>query len=201
MDIDAYIASGCLDRYCLCSCSEEERIAVEEYAAKYPAIRKEIEKIRSAMEAYFMANEVKPAPSVKISLMRSIYRQTAADDTAYPPLINDYKSVDTIADWLSHTVLPVPATEFENLSLIELPSSEQVTNFFVYARDGHEVELHDNFIEYLYVIKGSCTMDFNGEKKAYKAGELITIMPHINHYAVVTSAEPMIALVQRQACA
>ena len=201
MDIDAYIASGILDNYCLGFCSEEEKKAVEQYAASYPAIRVEIEYIRSSMEGYFMANEIKPSPSVKIALMRSIYKQMAADDISYPPLIEEKEAPVIIRSWLAGKDIPKAEDGFENLAIIDLPSTEQVINFIVHARFGHEEEMHDNFIEYLYVIKGSCTMDFAGEKRSYKAGDIISIVPHIIHYATVTSAEPMIALVQRQRCA
>ena len=200
MDIDAYIASGILENYCLGFCSEEEITAVEQYAAIYPAISEEIEKIRSSLEDYFRAGEIKPPPSVKIAVMLSIYKQTAATDESYPPLI-DEKQPAVMAQWLADKNIPKPQGSFENLYIAELPSTNEVTNFFVHAKYGHEEEIHDSFVEYLYVIRGSCTMDFEGEKKSDRKGDIITIMPNVHHTATVTSAEPMIALVQRQECA
>ncbi len=201
MDIDAYIASGVLENYCLGFCSAEENKVIEEYATQYPAIRKEIDKIRYSLEDYFKANEIKPSPLVKISLMKQIYKQTAETDISFPPLIDEASPSPVLAQWVAARNIKRPDTDFENLFVEELPSTGQVTNFFVHARSGHEAEMHENFVEYLYVIKGSCVMDFEGKKIPFKEGELITIMPNIRHIATVTSSEPMIALVQRQACA
>jgi len=201
MDIDAYIASGILDNYCLGFCSEEENKAIEQYAAIHPAIREEIDKIRASMESYFMANEIKPSPSVKVALMRSVYKQVAAEDLYYPPLIDKNETPAALENWLAGKDIPLAEPGFENLFVIDLPSTNQVINFIVYARFGHEEEMHDDFIEYLYVIRGGCIMDFNGVKRSYGAGDIITIMPNVSHHAMVTSAEPMIALVQRQRCA
>ena len=201
MDVDAYIASGILENYCLGFCSEEENTAIEEYAAIYPAIRKEIEKIRSSLEDYFMAKQIKPAASVKITLMQSVYKQIAASDPSYPPLIDQKQPVAIMGKWVEGRDIPQPKPGFENLYVVDLPSTNEVTNFIVFARLGHEEEMHNDLVEYLYVIRGSCIMDFEGEKKSYSQGDIITIMPHIHHAATVTSAEPMIALVQRQVCA
>ena len=201
MDIDAYIASGILENYCLGFYSAEENAVIEANAITYPAIRREIEKIRGTLEDYFMRHEIKPSPSVKISLMRTIYEQTAAKDDSYPPLIDATKKPLELAGWIATKNITAPVTDFENLYEIDLPSTEQVINFFVHARFGHEDEIHDNFVEFLYVIKGACEMDFEGEKKTYGEGDIIQIMPHVRHYATVISKEPMIALVQRQACA
>jgi len=198
MNVDAYIASGILENYCLGFCTEEENTTIELYAITYPAIRKEIEKIRSSPEDYFKANEMMPDPSVKIKLMRAIYRQIAAGDATYPPLIDKEQGPADIAAWLSGMEIPEAETSFENLSVINLPSTIEFINFFAYAKIGQDEEVHEDLIEYLYVVRGSCIMDLNGEKVPYGKGEMISIMPKIRHLAVITSEEPMIALVQRQ---
>ena len=201
MDIDGYIASGILENYCLGICSDEERTTVEQYSTTYPVIRKEIENIRLSLEDYFKAKGIRPAPSVKIAVMQSIYKQIAASDPSYPPLIDGKLPATMMVKWIAAKDIPKPEAGFENLYVADLPSTNEVTNFFVHAKYGHEEEMHEDFIEYLYVIRGSCTMDFDGEKRSYREGDIISIMPHIRHSATVTSNEPMIALVQRQVCA
>ena len=201
MDIDAYISSGALENYCLGFCSEAEKTIIEKYAETYPVIKNEIEKIRVSLEKFILSNKITPSPSVKTRVMLSLYTQMAKSDHAYTPLINEHTDPAILASWVAAKKITVPTEDFENLYITELTSTEQVTNFIVHAKAGHETEMHDNFIEYLYVIKGSCIMNFDGVKRSYKEGEIIHIMPHINHTATVTSSQPMIALVQRQACA
>jgi len=200
MDIDAYIASGILENYCLGFCSPEENTLIEKYAGIYPGIKTEIEKIRASLEEYFIANEIKPSPAVKTAVMLSVYRQVAAENTGYAPLIDDAMDKGILTAWIASIQIDTVTEDFENLFITELPSTSLVTNFIVHAKSGHEAEKHEDFVEYLYVVRGSCIMDFEGELRSYQEGDIIHIKPHINHTATVTSAQPMIALVQRQAC-
>lgn len=201
MDIAAIIASGILENYCLGAGTIEESAIVEKWAAEYPAIRQEIDSINRAFENYFLSNPVKPADSVKYALMKNLYRQQAETDPSFPPLLDEGDHTGQLVTWLSGKFPPTPQEDYENLFVSELPSTPAITNFFVYAKKGHDEEMHVDFKEYLYIIAGSCTMDFNGTVRSYRAGELISILPHVPHTAVVTSGVPMIALVQRQACA
>lgn len=201
MDIEAYIKSGIVENYCLGFCTADEDAAVEQYALKYPRLQNEIERVRSLLEGYFKSNEVTPPPTVKISIMLSIYRQMAENDSQYPPLIEGDKSRDAIIKWLKIQPIVKPTENERSLFVRMLPSSGHVINFIVHATTGHAEEVHDDLIEYLFVINGSCIMNFDGRKIKYNQGDLIRIMPHIRHSGIVTSTEPMIALVQRQACA
>jgi len=201
MNVDEYISSGVLENYCLGLCNDAEKALIENYALTYPAVKNEIEKIRNSLENYFLANQVTPSRSVKTNVMLSVYRQAALEDREYAPLIGEQTDPSVIGSWLADKIINTPAEDFDNLFITELPSTEQVTNFIVQAKTGHETEMHENFIEYLYIVKGSCIMNFEGKERAYKEGDIIQIQPHINHTATVTSEQPMIALVQRQACA
>ena len=201
MDIGAYINSGIIEKYCMGTCSAREREELERLAAAEPRIREEINAVQASIEQYLLANQVKPTPSVKIKLMQEIYRQIAMANPIYPPLIRGEASIDELRSWIKSNALPELPADLENLAPTAIPSTGEIENFFVFARKGHEPELHDHFIEYLYVIKGSCTMYFNEKPVRFAAGQLISIMPGISHYAVVDSEEPMLAMVQRQQCA
>ncbi len=200
MNVKSIIESGILTNYCLGFCSEEEKSLVEAYASNHPSIKMELDKIRFGLESYVLSNEIIPSSSVKLKVMYAIYKKMAMENKLFVPLIDQPEDTIEISGWLTAFKLPDPADDFENLYISELPSTELVTNFIVHAKTGHDTEIHEEFIEYLYVIKGSCNMNFEGVERSYKAGELIHILPGINHTAKVTSAGPMIALVQRQAC-
>ncbi len=201
MDINAFISSGILENYCLGFCSAEEIVVIEQYAQTYPSVKTEIEKIRISLEDYFFANQLQPSPAVKQRLMLSVYEQSAKADTVYAPLIKDVMDTSILASWITAKKISGPVEEFENLFITDLPSTNQVTNFIVHAKKGHDAEMHDDFVEYLYLIEGSCTMNFEGKPRSYKKGDIIQILPYISHTAIVTSLQPMVALVQRQACA
>jgi quercetin dioxygenase-like cupin family protein len=201
MDITAFIQSGILENYCLGLCAAKEIDEIETLSLKYPEIKNEIEKIHHFFETQFLANQVKPSAGVKMALMQSIYKQEAKIKKEFPPLITEDIAAQELRDWINFNNISFPKENTDNLFLMELPSTNEVTNLLVVAKTGHEPEMHQDFTEYLYIIDGSCTMNFEGEEKSYGTGDIITIKPNINHYAVVTSIQPMLALVQRQQCA
>jgi quercetin dioxygenase-like cupin family protein len=111
----------------------------------------------------------------------------ASKDNEYAPLINEQMDPSILKSWIAGKGITDPPEYFENLYITELASTEQVTNFIVHAKTGHETEIHDKFIEYLYVVRGSCTMNFEGEVRSYSEGDIIHIRPNINHAAIITS--------------
>jgi quercetin dioxygenase-like cupin family protein len=152
-------------------------------------------------EEYLLSNTIAPSPTVKFAVMESVYKQQAEKDKTYFPLLNEHTEKAEIRSWLENNAVPGPDTAFDNLFFLPLPSTPFVTNIMVWAKEGHEKEMHTEYKEYLYLIKGSCTMYYENNAKSYSEGDIITIPTHVDHYAVVTSDFPMIAIVQRQACA
>lgn len=197
MDIDAFIASGILENYCLGFCQAEEALLVEQNAEKYPAIKTALNKIRLSLETHLLNNQVKPSGTVKARVMQAVYRQLADTDHSYFPLVDENTAASSLAEWVEGRIAD-PPFDYSNLFITELPSTAYVTNFIVHARKGHEMEMHDDFTEYLYIVNGACTMDFEGLPVDYKEGDIIRIRPGIQHTATVTSALPMVAVVQRQ---
>lgn len=198
MNLKAFIGSGILTNYCLGFCTAEEIAEIELLSAKHALIKEEIETIRHHYEEQLLVNTITPSPSVKAAVMRSIYKQQAAIKPEFPPLIDETILKQDLEKWVTINKIKSTSEDFENLFITELPSTEYVTNFIVAAKMGHEQEIHEDFIEHLFIINGSCTMNFDGKKRSYSAGEMVSILPHLNHSAVVTSMEPMLALVQRQ---
>ncbi|MEP7254970.1 MAG: cupin domain-containing protein [Ferruginibacter sp.] len=201
MDTNVYIASGILESYCLGLVTEGERMEVEQYAKIYIEIREELAKINDSLEMYALEKGIKPKTSVKIELLLKLYEQQCGTDRIYPPLIKEDTVTGDFNKWIDINKITEPAEPFDNLATVDLPSTEVVTNFMVWAKKGHEEEEHNEYHEFIVILKGHCDMYFGTTKKHYNTGDIIIIPPHIPHSAVITSDEPMIALVQRQAIA
>jgi len=203
MNVKAFIASGIIEKYCMGNCSMQEREQVHAMAASHPEIRVEIDQLSQSFEQYALANQVKPSRSVKMALMQTIYHQQASTDGRYAPLLSatNIDSIKHLQEWIAAHPQNPPAETYDNQFMIASASTDLVTNFFVYVKKGHEAEMHDHFIEYLYILEGSCIMNFDGQEKPFHAGELISIQPLCTHTATVTSNHPMLAFVQRQAFA
>ena len=132
--------------------------------------------------------------------MLRIYEIESGAGKKYPPLIKENTTVNDFSNWLAVNPIPTPEVHtFENLHTHDLPSTDEVTNFAVWAKSGHDDEEHNDFLEYIVILKGSCDMYMNGVRNHFNAGEIIRIPKDCNHHAVITSEEPMIAIVQRVA--
>lgn len=198
MDINAYIASGILEAYSMGKLTQSERAEVEANAAAYPAIRTELDAINDSIEFYAVENSIAPGASVKTKLLLKIYEQQSGEGKVYPPLVTENTLAKDFENWLTGIKIELPAEPFDNIASFDLPSTDTVINFLVWAKKGHEEEVHDEYNEFIVILKGHCDMYFNGIKTHYDTGEIIVIPPDIPHYAVVTSDEPMFAVVQRQ---
>jgi quercetin dioxygenase-like cupin family protein len=130
--------------------------------------------------------------------MFTIYSQQAEAHNKFVPLMHKPVEFNRFYQAVEANLLDQPAEDFENLYVKELPSTNEVINFAVWAKKGHEEETHTDRNEYLAVLSGSCDMFMDGQRRSYTQGDIIAIKAGISHYALITSATPMFALVQRQ---
>ncbi|MEO8146636.1 MAG: cupin domain-containing protein [Bacteroidia bacterium] len=200
MNLKEYITSGVLESYCLGLVSEQEQFQIEKLAASHPEVQMEIDSIYNSFEQVAAAGAVAPPPAVKNNLMLRIYEMESGVGKKYPPLIKVNSTAKEFSDWLAVNPITNPERDtFENLHTYDLPSTDEVTNFAVWAKQGHDDEEHNDFLEYIVILKGSCDMYMNGVRNHFNEGEIIRIPKDCNHYAVITSEEPMVAIVQRVA--
>jgi anti-sigma-K factor RskA len=75
VNIGEYIASGILESYVLGQLSSSEMKAVEEMAAKYPAIKQELSAIELGLEAFAMSMQVKPPAHLKNKIKAQLFTQ------------------------------------------------------------------------------------------------------------------------------
>ncbi len=198
MNLKDFLASGIIETYCLGFSSPEENLLVETMLEKYPQVQYEISEVRNSLEKVLKSAEIKPAASVKTAVMNSIYTQQAELQRKFVPLLDKVSDFKNIEASVLANKLEWPSHHFENLHVQELPSTNEIINFAVWVKKGHEEEMHTDRNEFIAVLQGSCDMVMGDERTAYGKGDIISIPINVPHYAVITSAEPMFALVQRQ---
>lgn len=198
MDLNTYIASGILESYCLGQLTGAGCEQVEQMARTYPEISAELKAIHDSLQFYAEARSMVPHATVKTKLLLRLYEQQCGIGKNYPPLIKENITAADFKNWLADKTFTEPAVPFDNLATFDLPSTEAVTNFIVWAKAGHDEEMHSEYNEFIVILSGHCDMYFNDLKTHYNTGDIIVIPPFTPHTAVVTSAEPMVALVQRQ---
>ncbi len=178
--------------------SRDEDLEVEQMAALFAEVQLEVEKSKAYLSSYLPNPKMQPSTSVKSAVMHSIYTQQAELHKEFVPLM--HKQSDFVRYYQSAAAnhLMQVNEPFDNLYAIELPSTKEVINLAVWAKLGHEEEVHTGMIEYIAILEGSCDMYMMDKKVSYTKGEIISIPPGIPHSAVITSRQPMFALVQRQ---
>ena len=82
-DIKAYIESGILELYVLGDLSPEERLQVEDMAAKHPVVKAELGEIEQSMEWYASENAVEPAEHLRSKILNSLVTNLG-DDSIFP---------------------------------------------------------------------------------------------------------------------
>lgn len=192
------ISSGLLESFCLGFTSQEEDITIREMAAGFPEVEAEINKIRDSLSNFLLENKMEPSASVKTKVMHTVYAQQAEEHPEFVPLMHKPSNFERYFQAVIANHLGEVNEPFENLFVTELPSTNEVINFAVWAKQGHEEETHFDRNEFIAILDGSCDMFMDGKRKSYVKGDIISIEAGVPHYAVITSERPMFAFVQRQ---
>lgn len=198
MTASAFIATGILESYCLGFTDDVENATIEKMALDHPEVRLEIARIRESLSRFLLRNQLQPSSAVKTNVMQTIYSQQASEHKAFVPLMHKPADFNRYIEAVLANALEEPEEDFENIYVRELPSTKEVINFAVWAKQGHEQEAHDDRNEYLAILSGSCEMHIDGSVIPYSQGQIISIPAGAVHHAIVTSPGPMFALVQRQ---
>ncbi len=77
MNIREYIASGILEAYVMGEVTAAERREVEEYRAKYPEIREELDSIEKSQEAFLISTGMTPSPGLRSRILENLPERDA----------------------------------------------------------------------------------------------------------------------------
>jgi hypothetical protein len=80
-DIKAYMETGILELYVLGDITPQEKLQVEEMAAKHPLIKAELEEIELSMELYAQENAIEPTEALRNRVLSSILTNFGDDST------------------------------------------------------------------------------------------------------------------------
>lgn len=197
VQLKTFLQSGIIERYCTGNTSPEENAFVAMMQSVFPEIAEEIRKAQTILDGD--TPDLTPQlTKVKLSLMRNIYKTESVRDKTFLPLMDEVQHMNKYETAVKANNLSAPGEPYKNIFLMPLPSTPEVQNFALWLKQELKEEIHFGINEFVLVMQGSCIMDFDGLERSYSKGEVIFIPPGIKHKAVVTSAEPMFGLVQRQ---
>ena len=198
MDAAEFIQTGLIDTYCLGFTSPEENAMIEKMAATYPEVKEEIERVRNSFKNFIHKRQMQPSPSVKTAVMNGVYARKAIQYKEWVPLMHEPIDFSNYVASANANHLKKPVEDFENVFVKELPSNGEIINYALWVKKELKEELHEDCNKYIAILSGSCDVYMNNEKLAYQKGQIISIAAGVLHSFIITSAQPMFALVQKQ---
>lgn len=193
MDLKTFLQSGIIESFCLGVSSDEENLLLRTMRDVYPEINKEVEKISLKLNA--ASPEL---VKVKKSIVRTIYKAEAQENGKYIPLMDQIESTEELLLFAKENNISEAPEPYDTGFMMPLLSTKEFKNYAAWLRHEMPEEIHEGVNEYIFILQGTCTMIIEGVEQNYTAGQLMLIPPDVRHRAIVTSAEPMLALVQRQ---
>lgn len=200
-NVQEYIASGILEMYASGNISEQESKEVEAMAAEHPEIRKELDGISNAIEAYAMANARPVNPTVKPFLMAVIdytERIKGGEAPAMPPLLHEKSRVEDYSEWLDRKDLSLP-DDFSDIHARLIGYTPQAVTAIVWLREMAPQEVHDDQHERFLIVEGSCDIVVEDKVHSLVPGNYFSIPLHKNHKVIITSSIPCKVILQRVA--
>lgn len=199
METKSLISSGIIELYCMGIASDDDKILVEQAAAKSKEVRDEIAAVSNALFMYSTMAGKKPRVELKKIIMDAIHAEQDAKTISFPPRITINS---TVVEWLKYITennitQPSPGADIQ---LLDLPGNENQVTYIAWAKKGVAVEeSHPDEDEYLFMLIGRCSVTINGVRNNYKAGDVIFIPKNSVHRAEALSDEPMLLVGQRLA--
>src|SRR4029079_6930948 len=104
-----------------------------------------------------------------------IENKTSEKIIPIPPKLSAQTTVEEWMHYLSQNNID-SLPEFDDIFLFDLPGNETQTSYMAWAKKGAIVEeAHEEEDEYLFMLKGRCSVTINGVINYYKEGDLIFI--------------------------
>jgi mannose-6-phosphate isomerase-like protein (cupin superfamily) len=196
---DDYMNSGMLELFVMGMLTKEESIEVETMAALHPEIRDEIAVIEDAQEEMAKLAALHPPSRVKTKLLNAIEEVESQTKLAgNPPFLSRHSKVEDFNPWVKNPDNVAPK-EYEDPFFIPLVMTAEETIALVWIRENIPSEVHTDVIEKLFILEGSCDVEFGGQVYSLKAGDFLRIPLHVAHKVTITSKIPCKLIVERLA--
>ena len=198
MEIKEFISSGIIEMYCMGLASDEEVKQVEKFALESKEVRDEILSVSETLNQYALSVSKNPSATLKNKIVNYIINaEKEKQKIQFPPRLTNKSTVSEWIKYISDNNIVHP-DNYEEAFLLDLPGNEKQTTYIAWAKKGAVVEeTHDNEDEYLFMLKGYCSVTVNGKIGYYREGDIVFIPGKALHRAEVLSDEPMILIGQR----
>jgi mannose-6-phosphate isomerase-like protein (cupin superfamily) len=198
-NIAEYMQSGILESYVMGTTDTQETAEVEEMAAAFEEIRKEIDEISDAIEHYGMENAIEPNETIKPFLFAIIdytQRLKNGEEPSSPPILHEGSKLTDYTNWLNRDDMVLPK-DFSGLYAKIICYTPDVTTAIVWIKEMSPQEMHHDEFERFLIAEGTCTITIEDKVHELNPGDFLAIPLYKNHFVKVTSDIPCKAILQR----
>lgn len=196
-DLNQYIETGVLELFVMGLLSKEEAMEVESLAVAHPEIREEIAAIEDAQEEMARLAALHPPAQLKSKLLATIETLEAETLAAgNPPFISRHSRIQDFATWIDNPENVAPEV-YDDPFFIVLSNNEDGMTGMVWIQNNIPSEVHTDVLEKLFILEGSCDVEFGGVVHSLKPGDHLDIPLHVAHTVTITSDIPCKLIVQR----
>ncbi|MBC8047106.1 MAG: cupin domain-containing protein, partial [Fimbriimonadaceae bacterium] len=161
----------------------------------HPVIKDEIASIENALNKY-VEGTIKPPTHIKQNILDSIYAEEAKKN-GLPFILSPDSKINDWFEYLKCNQIEKPEGN-DALYMTEFSKTNNIVTYIAWAKPGAFVEEeHGDELERLFMLQGSCKIDFDGVTHYYKEGDFVEIKKNTLHRAEVTGSETMILIGQR----
>ena len=198
-NIREIIESGIIDLYVLGATTPEETVEVEKLAISFPEILNEINLIKSTLTDLSNINKKNPGVTVKPFLFASIdymERLQGGEIPINPPILSSESKISDFQEWLSRDDMVIPG-DFKDYHIKILSHTPAMSCAIVWIEHEAPFEVHDNELEKLLIIEGSCEITYGDYVKQFYPGDFFDVPMHTDHRVLITSEIPCKVILQR----
>ena len=202
-ELENYLASGVVEKYCLGIATPDEVEKLEQLCSQHTSVKKEIESVQSALLGYASQYEKVVAPKMGGIILNDIEELKFAaakisNETGQLSEFIDVSEHSNIQKWNELIKGITPEKEFENGYSVPLYKSGHHLLTVTWIKKDIPTEIHDDRIEKLLILEGTCTCLLGDEKLYLKAGDCFIVPPNLVHNVLVTSEEMLKAIYVRE---
>jgi len=197
VDIQSYIESGILERYCLGELSAQEMQSVELYCRTHPEIEKEITVVKQALQNYSATMAMAPPPGLQNKIWDTIANLEKEKELD----LNDLPEISRFSDhrkWLGLVKPFIPLDLQEDRIIKLLRQSEKIIQMLVVSRTDFDSEVHVHEQESFIILDGECECTVGEDIFRLQAGGYTEIPLHTPHDVRIISPY-VVAILQRVA--
>jgi mannose-6-phosphate isomerase-like protein (cupin superfamily) len=197
--VQQFMDSGILEQYVAGIATAQEKKEVEEMAASFPEIRKEITELEIALEAYIQFSAIIPDPTIKPFLMATIdytERVKKGEIPSFPPIINADSKIEDYSEWIKRSDMNLPA-DFKDFYAKIIGRAPNTLTAIVWIKEMAPIEVHDKELEKFLILEGACDITIENEVNHLAPGDVLSIPLYKKHFVKITSKEPCKIILQR----